>query len=1025
MLRKKIDDKIQILLKNCISQNERAMFLIIGDKSRDQISNLHNFYSKLNPGKKLNILWCYKNELGFSNHARKKMKKIKKQMNKGVFELNDENAFDLFISTADIKFCYYHDTQRILGTTYGMLILQDFEAITPNLLCRTIETVQGGGIIIFLLSNMTSLKQLYTLSMDVHARYRTENNKDIEPRFNERFILSLTSCQNCLVVDDELNLLPITNSMKNMVSLENKIDENEENVFISKREKELNDLKKSLLNKNPIGPLLNLCKTVDQAKAIMCLIDIISEKNNKNTVSLTSGRGRGKSSSMGLAVASAIVYGYSNIIITAPSPENLKTFFEFLIKGLTELNYVEHKDYVVQEGTGEFKGSIVNIQINKNHKQTIRYIMPTDILIFQMAELLIIDEAAAIPLNIVKRIMPDCLTFMASTIQGYEGTGRSLSIKLIDDLRNKQSVSGSRILKEISLSQAIRYADNDPVELWLNKLLLLDATNAESFEDSMEDPSKLELYLVNRDTLFSYHKGSEAFLKKIMSLFVSSHYKNTPNDLQLLSDAPAHKIFVLCKSIDKQRKSKGLPDVYCAIQVCEEGGISKDVILTNNKRGLKPSGDLIPWTISDHYQDQEFAHMTSIRIVRIVCHPDCQRMGYGTKALQLLSNYYEGKFIKIDIDEEEEDEEENKDNKEKEGKKKLKPLLSKLEDVKPPFIYYLGTSFGLTDNLFNFWNKNGYKPLYIAMNSNTITGEHSCIMIKPLNEGNIKTLTDINLDENNDKKNIKWFQPFSIDFKHRLTSLLSFNFNKLNIKLCLSILDPPITTSTATEKDEDDDDLHQKSMKKDEIELFLTKFDFKRMELYSRNMTNYNMIIDLIPIIAHLYFNKKIFVSLSYIQAGVLLGVGLQRKSFDGIAEEFNIETNQLLAMFNKMVKKFVTYIKNIYNKDIEMEEEEQNKKNKEVLKTKRKEYSGNILKEMQKELKGEGDKINEKNKETRKKYMEEKLKKMEKNEIMNKKRKRDNKKEKNEEDSEKDSDEDKNKDKNKNKEEDSEDDDD
>ena len=1001
MIRKKIDDKIQILLKNSISKNERSMFLIIGDKGRDQISNLHNFYSQINPGKKLNILWCYKSELGFSNHARKKMKKIKKQMNKGVFELNDENAFDLFISTADIKFCYYNETQRILGSTFGMLILQDFEAITPNLLCRTIETVQGGGVIIFLLSNMTSLKQLYTLSMDVHDRYRTEKNKDIEPRFNERFILSLTSCTNVLAVDDELNLLPITDNMKNMSIQEKTIDEEEENIFISKREKELNDLKKTLQSKNPIGPLLNLCKTVDQAKAIMLLIDIISEKNPKNTVSLTSGRGRGKSSSMGLAVAGGVVYGYSNIIITAPSPENLKTFFEFLIKGLNVLNYVEHKDYTIQEGTGEFKGSIISIDIFKNHKQTIRYILPTDILLFQLAELLIIDEAAAIPLNIVKRILPDCVTFMASTIQGYEGTGRSLSIKLIDEMRNNQKMSGSRILKEISLNQAIRYADNDPIELWLNKLLILDATSAESFEDSMEDPSKLELYLVNRDTLFSYHKGSEAFLKKIMSLFVSSHYKNSPNDLQLLSDAPSHKIFVLCKSLDKQKKAKGLPDIYCAIQVCEEGGISKDVILTNNKRGLKPSGDLIPWTISDHYQDQEFAKMTSIRVVRIACHPDCQRMGYGSKALELLSQYYEGKFFKLD-----EDEEMEESNEEKKGKKKLKPLLSKLEDIKPPFIYYLGTSFGLTNNLYNFWQKNGYKPLYIAMNSNSITGEHSCIMIKPLNEGNIKLLTE-DISNNNNQK-IKWFNPFSVDFKHRLTSLLSFNFNKLNIKLCLSLLEPPITTSTANDKDDNDNDddnsENKKIMKKNEIELFLTKFDFKRMELYSRNMTNYNMIIDLIPIIANLYFNKKIFVPLSYIQAGVLLGVGLQRKNFDEIVQEFNIEISQLLAMFNKMVKKFVTYIKNIYQKDIEMEEEKDNEKNKEILKTKKNEFSGNILKEMQKELKGEGDKIIEKDRETRKKYMEEKLKKMEKKEEMTKK-KRKREKTKNEDDNDKEDD--------------------
>ena len=994
MIRKKIDDKIQILLKNSISKNERSMFLIIGDKGRDQISNLHNFYSQINPGKKLNILWCYKNELGFSNHARKKMKKIKKQMNKGVFELNDENAFDLFISTADIKFCYYHETQRILGTTFGMLILQDFEAITPNLLCRTIETVQGGGVIIFLLSNMTSLKQLYTLSMDVHDRYRTEKNKDIEPRFNERFILSLTSCKNVLAVDDELNLLPITNNMKNMVIEEKAIDESEENIFISKREKELNDLKKSLQNKNPIGPLLNLCKTVDQAKAIMCLVDIISEKNPKNTVSLTSGRGRGKSSSMGLGVAGAVVYGYSNIIITAPSPENLKTFFEFLIKGLNALNYTEHKDYIIQEGTGDFKGSIISIDIIKDHKQTIKYILPTDILLFQLAELLIIDEAAAIPLNIVKRILPDCVTFMASTIQGYEGTGRSLSIKLIDEMRNNQKMSGSRILKEISLSQAIRYADNDPIELWLNKLLILDATSAESFEDSLEDPSKLELYMVNRDTLFSYHKGSEAFLKKIMSLFVSSHYKNSPNDLQLLSDAPSHKIFVLCKALDKQKKAKGLPDIYCAIQVCEEGGISKDVILTNNKRGLKPSGDLIPWTISEHYQDQEFAHMTSIRIVRIACHPDCQRMGYGSKALELLSHYYEGKFIKLEDNEEIE---ESGDEKEKTGKKKLKPLLSKLEDIKPPFIYYLGTSFGLTNTLYNFWQKNGYKPLYIAMNSNSITGEHSCIMIKPINEGNIKLLTeDINTNNNNQK--IKWFIPFSVDFKHRLTSLLSFNFNKLNIKLCLSILEPHITTSTANDDDngnEDDIAGNKKDMKKSEIELFLTKFDFKRMELYSRNMTNYNMIIDLIPTIANLYFNKKIYVPLSYIQAGVLLGVGLQRKSFDEIVQEFNIEINQLLAMFNKMVKKFVNYIKNVYQKDIEMEEEKDYAENKEILKTKN-EFGKNILKEMQKELKGEGDKIIEKDRETKKKYMEEKLKKMEqKQELTKKKRKREKTQEK------------------------------
>jgi len=33
------------------------------------------------------------------------------------------------------------------------------------LLARTIETVEGGGLIVLLLQNMHSLKQLYTLTM--------------------------------------------------------------------------------------------------------------------------------------------------------------------------------------------------------------------------------------------------------------------------------------------------------------------------------------------------------------------------------------------------------------------------------------------------------------------------------------------------------------------------------------------------------------------------------------------------------------------------------------------------------------------------------------------------------------------------------------------------------------------------------------------------------------------------------------------------------------------------------------------
>lgn len=53
------------------------------------------------------------------------------------------------------------------------------------------------------------------------------------------------------------------------------------------------------------------------------------------------------------------------------------------------------------------------------------------------AELVVIDEAAAIPLPLVRQLLGPYLVFLSSTVSGYEGTGRSLSLKLIDQLRSQ------------------------------------------------------------------------------------------------------------------------------------------------------------------------------------------------------------------------------------------------------------------------------------------------------------------------------------------------------------------------------------------------------------------------------------------------------------------------------------------------------------------------------------------------------------------------------------------------------------
>lgn len=179
-----------------------------------------------------------------------------------------------------------------------------------------------------------------------------------------------------------------------------------------------------------------------------------------------------------------------------------------------------------------------------------------------------------------------------------------------------------------------RYASGDPVESWLHNLLCLDAaTHLPQPPAKLPHPDGCELYCVERDTLFSFHKASEAFLQRVrgafmactctctcawrtllrahdactgctprhhllclrpqhtthtrtctcltrstlvtahvcgcrsqvVALLVASHYKNTPNDLLLLADAPAHQLFVLLGPVDETQNA--LPDVLAVVQV--------------------------------------------------------------------------------------------------------------------------------------------------------------------------------------------------------------------------------------------------------------------------------------------------------------------------------------------------------------------------------------------------------------------------------------------------------------------------
>lgn len=914
-------------MRNGVQEKKRSFFVVVGDRAKDVIVSLHWILTNIELKQNKSVLWAYKKDLlGFTSHRRKREAKIKKEVKRGIREPNSEDAFESFVTMHNIRYVYYKETEKVLGNTYGMCILQDFEAITPNLLARTIETVEGGGLVILLLKSMKSLKQLYTMSMDVHSRYRTEAHEDVVARFNERFILSLGSCESCLVVDDELNVLPISGG-RNIKPLPPVTTESESE---NPRKAELKEIKDSLADSQPVGSLVTLAKTVDQAKALLTFVDAISEKTLRSTVTLTAARGRGKSAALGVAVAAAIAHGYSNIFITSPSPENLKTLFEFVVKGFDALDYMDHTDYTILQSTNpDYNKAIVRINVHRQHRQTIQYIQPQDAHVLGQAELVVIDEAAAIPLPLVRKLMGPYLVFMASTINGYEGTGRSLSLKLIQQLREQQRpgakvhgvdteiadkatgkaskdsekvYSGGRTLREITLSEPIRYAPGDAVEKWLNRVLCLDATLPKSKMNTQgtPHPSKCELVHVNRDTLFSFHPVSEKFLQQMMALYVASHYKNSPNDLQLMSDAPAHQLFVLIPPVDENATT--LPEPLCVIQVALEGRISRESVMNSLSRGQRAGGDLIPWLVSQQFQDAEFAGLSGSRVVRIATNPEYLNLGYGSRALELLTDFYEGKFASLSesdeitirnsehmtrvTDAELEDATLLEDNVKVRSIHDMPPLFSKLSERTPDQLDYLGVSYGLTRPLHKFWTRSQFAPVYLRQTANDLTGEHSCVMLRPLK-------TSANTDSS-------WLSAYAQDFQKRFLTLLSYQFRNFEAMQAYLVSDSAsrITSSNTA-----------KPLSKSDLDSIFSSYDLGRLDSYANNMLDYHVIIDLMPSIAQLYFTGRLqappcSVSFSNLQQTLLLAIGLQKKDLTDVEKEFNVASSQLLALFVKIVRK-------------------------------------------------------------------------------------------------------------------------
>jgi len=663
---------------------------------------------------------------------------------------------------------------------------------------------------------------------------------------------------------------------------------------------------------------------------------------------------------------------------------------------------------VILEHQGDVGKVVVRVNIFRNHRQTVQYILPSEHHRLAQAELVAIDEAAAIPLPIVKSLMGSYLVFLSSTINGYEGTGRSLSLKLLQQLRTQQgqavasaalqagaSVSGPkrskgdrhihedrwkvsaqaaaasynasgsssgggvRVLLELTLTTPIRYSTADPIEKWLNNLLCMDvaSSTASRLLGVMPAPKDCELYIVDRDALFSFHPMAEGLLQRIWALYTAAHYKNSPNDLQMLSDAPAHRLFVLLgpqkvinqghtnSSSSSSSSSPSIPDVLCVVQVAFEGRISQKSVQSELSRGNKASGDLIPWTISQQFNDNSFATLSGARVVRIATHPDVQKMGYGSRAIDLLISYFQGYLtvetihpssglfggegigLEENVNVKKESSSDGLASEEIKPRAKLPPLLTPIADRPAERLHWIGASFGLTSNLLNFWSRKGFKVCYLRQTKNDLTGEYSSIVLRELEALSSLTVNGKLMDGLVGG----WLQAFVHDYRRRLIALMGFSFRDLDAPLAITLLDPDRQLTTASNSTDSSSSSSTMEVDKSSTQLsihpitaselitvHLSHHDMQRLELYSRNMVDHHMILDTLPILTTLLFQGRIpDIRLSYLQVAIILAIGLQRRDVDSIAIELNLPVNQVLAFFNKTIRKITTNLKSVIEADV------------------------------------------------------------------------------------------------------------
>ena len=392
--------------------------------------------------------------------------------------------------------------------------------------------------------------------------------------------------------------------------------------------------------------------TADQVTVIEQITAMLNTKSRQSLV-VVSDRGRGKSTSLGLAGAKLLKERTVKILLTAPRFKACDAVFSALSAML---------------GGVDVKQAAVRYQ-----QSMFQFMAPDEILRTDVcADILFIDEAASIPLPLLKQLLERFdKTVFVSTVHGYEGTGRGFSVrfsKTLDDSMNSW--------QRVEMKTPVRWAAADPLENWLFKVLCLDAEISKL--EKQVDIESLEITQVTSAELIT----NEALLRNIFSLLVLAHYRTRPSDLQRMLDDEV--VITIAKSSAQ---------VIAVVLSADEGGYDHDISAAIYQGVRRPKGNLLAQTLTYHCGVEDAACAISHRIQRIVVLPELQHMGIGSLLLQHLVN----------------------------------ELTSSGADL-------IGASFGLTAELAGFWKKNEFDLLRIGLKKEQSSGEHAAVYVRAVTQ---------------------------------------------------------------------------------------------------------------------------------------------------------------------------------------------------------------------------------------------------------------------------------------------------